>query len=807
MPEPRTLPLIRPDLTVQKLSDQEYVVKLRALRQYFRVGPEEAFLIEELKKPQTRSSLIRSFEKQFSGELSRSDVEDFVELAKSRKLLVGADDSGSPDELSEEDEDILATSKQSLLYYRVPLFNPDATFSRWEPVVRWIWTPGFLFLSALFMLAALLVLWSNRSDLVTAFPSALRWETVALAWGLIILTTALHEIAHGMTCKHFGGEVHDTGVLFMFFMPCLYANVSDAWLIPEKSKRLWITAAGGYCDLCVWALSVFLWRVTVQSSLINHLAFVSLNVCGARSLLNFNPLLRLDGYYLLSDWLNVPNLRTRAQEYWMGHLRWWLWGAARPPDDPHRRVLLAYGMMSWIFALVFLDLVVLRLLEYSSDQLGMAGVIMTSLLMLLLTRRVFKGFFRSEFMAMFTERRKRVVVWVAGIATVVVGLFLIPSRHYASGSFEIRSSERHQVASPVAGYVRTVFVTDGELVKKGDPLVELESSDLENQISVKRSELTESEAVLRKLRAGQRPEEIADHRDRVKRLESWCELGRLELERARTQLEQELISLDQRIAQAEAELQSAQVAYQQSEQLYRSGALAGAELRSDKTKLTILQSQVRQAEALKKAREAEGVRVAQTELSRREQELAEVQSRLILVSAGTRPEEIAAEEARRDRIAKELSYLQDRRERLVVRAPVDGVVAGSRLQEQVGTLAAQGAPLCTLEDASQSFVEISVPEEEIVGLRPGQPVYLKARAIPFETFTATVDRIAPSTNAVAVAAKPVTTTMVVYCHLQDENGRLRTGMSGFGRIDRGWKSVGQLIATKAMRYLRTEFWW
>jgi putative peptide zinc metalloprotease protein len=807
MSEPRTLPLIRPDLTVQKLSDQEFVVKLRALRQYFRVGPEEAFLIEELKKPHTRSSLIHAFRNQIGQDLSRADVEDFVELAKARKLLIGTDDTDSPKATSDEEEDILASNKQSLLFYRIPLFNPDAAFSRWEPHIRWVWTTGFLCISAMFMLAALLVLWSNRSDLVTAFPSALRWETIALAWALIIFTTAIHEMAHGMTCKHFGGEVHDTGVLFMFFMPCLYANVSDAWLIPEKSKRLWITAAGGYCDLCIWAISVFIWRVTVQSSLINHLAFVTLSVCGGRSLLNFNPLLRLDGYYLVSDWLSIPNLRTRSQEYWMGHLRWWLWGAARPPNDPHGRVLLAYGMMSWFFALVFLDLVVLRLLEYSSDQLGMAGVIMTSILILLLMKRVFNGFFRSEFMAMFTERRRRAAIWAAGIASVLLGLFLIPSRHYASGSFEIRSSERHQITSPVAGYVRTVFVTDGELVKKGTPLVELESSDLENQISVKRSELTESEAVLRKLQAGQRPEEITDHRERVKRLESWCELGRIELVRATSQLEQELISLDQKIAQAEAELQSAQVAFQQSEQLYRSGALAGAELRADKTRLTVLQSQVRQAEALKKARETEGVRVAQTELSRREQELAEVKSRLILVSAGTRPEEIAAEDARRDRIAKELAYLEERRGRLIVRAPVDGVVASSRIQEQVGTLATQGAPLCTLEDAKQSFIEISVPEEEIVGLRPGQPVYLKARAIPFETFTATVDRIAPSTNAVAAAGKPVTTTLVVYCHLHDANGRLRTGMSGFGKIDRGWMSVGQLIATKAMRYLRTEFWW
>ena len=182
--------------------------------------------------------------------------------------------------------------------------------------------------------------------------------------------------------------------------------------------------------------------------------------------------------------------------------------------------------------------------------------------------------------------------------------------------------------------------------------------------------------------------------------------------------------------------------------------------------------------------------------------------KLVLVKAGTRPEELAAVEARHDRLTKEMAYLNERQSLLLVRAPVDGVIATPRIQEQVGTLAAQGAPLCSVQDASQSFIEISVPEEEIVGLIPGQPVYLKARAVPFETFKATVDRIAPSTIMTPAGSKaPPTSTLVVYCHLKDADGRLRTGMSGFGRIDRGWYSLGTVVSTKALRYLRTEFWW
>src|SRR5439155_2123288 len=126
------------------------------------------------------------------------------------------------------------------------------------------------------------------------------------------VTTTLHEFAHGLTCKHYGGEVHEIGFLLMFFIPCFYCNVSDAWLFDRKSKRLWVTFAGAYCDLCLWAVAVFVWRLTVADTMVYYVAWVALSVCGARIFFNFNPLLKLDGYYLLSDWVEIPNLRQRS---------------------------------------------------------------------------------------------------------------------------------------------------------------------------------------------------------------------------------------------------------------------------------------------------------------------------------------------------------------------------------------------------------------------------------------------------------------------------------------------------------------
>jgi hypothetical protein len=182
----------------------------------------------------------------------------------------------------------------------------------------------------------------------------LRWETAFWAWLTLLAITACHESAHGLTCKHHGGEVPEIGFLLLLLMPCFYCNVSDAWLFKDKAKRLWVTLAGGYFELFLWALAVFVWRLTLPGELLHHLALVVVTVCGGRVFFNFNPLVKLDGYYLLSDLAEVPNLQRRAWGCVKAHLRWLLWGAPCPEAAPRGRFLLGYGTASLLMSLVFL---------------------------------------------------------------------------------------------------------------------------------------------------------------------------------------------------------------------------------------------------------------------------------------------------------------------------------------------------------------------------------------------------------------------------------------------------------------------
>ncbi len=825
-----TLPRLRQDVVVQRMSDREFVVRLTADRKYFSIGAEEAFLLQRLDGTlNTIEALIAEFEKEFDDQLSQQDVNEFVELANSRMLLetpteesrsqarqrVGASRDNTPisDEIGyklddeDDEEDFQSTGKQSPLFYRVPLIDPDQMFNRLEPKLRWIWTKSFLAISSLAMLFALLILWNNQSDVAASFSDALRWETVLLAWLIVTAATIFHEAAHGLTCKHFGGEVHEIGALLIFFMPCLYCDVSDAWMIPEKRKRLLITAAGGYCDLCQWALAVFVWRITVPDSLINYLAFVVLTVCGTRGFINFNPLLRLDGYYLLSDSLGIPNLRKRSQEYFMGHLRWLLWGAKRPERESRGGLLLAYGLMAWTFALGFLNYISLKMLKFVSDEFGMLGIAFTSLLMLYAVQRVFKGFFKGEVLTMIKTRHIRVLCWLCGGVTAITAAFLIPVKHYATGDFEVRAGDRHEVHVPVTGFISEILVSDGSRVAVGDAVARLKSPDLEAQISTKEAELRGVEANLAKLRMGTRPEQIAAAKDKVARLRNWVELGQREIDRAREAYQQELQALDQRIGRTRTQWEFAKQNYAASERLYEQKALAGAQLKSEQVQLTLLNTQIAEAEADRRAKEAIGIRIAEIELTRREQDLADAVSQLDLFEAGTRPEEIAAEEAKQEQFTEQLRYLSVQRDKLVVRASVAGVVATPRMQEKIGQLTNQGAILCVIENSDTSRVEIAVSEDDLLGIRSGQPVLLKARALPFETFEATVEHIATATTGNSSQSAKQRNVLIVHCLLSNTSGQLRSGMTGFGRVFRGDRTLGTVMLGKALRYLRTEFWW
>jgi multidrug resistance efflux pump len=787
------LPVRRADLRIEPFgTGGDHVVKDPRSGGFFLLGEKEHFLLLQLDGQKDAEGVRGAYEQRFAEPLPDEDLDAFVEAAREQGMFVSETTPPPP------------AQKQNILYWRKRILDPDRLLARIEPSLRWVFTRGFLLISGAAILAGAFVLWANRDDFGASIRDAMRWESLVLGWCVLFLVGMLHECAHGLTCKHHGGEVREIGLLFMFFMPCFYCNVSDAWLFREKRKRLWVMLAGGYCDLVIWALAVFLWRVTEPGTLVHRVSFLVLGLSGVDSLFNFNPLIKLDGYYLLSDWKEIPNLRQRALERFSTHARRWLWGAPRPEPDRNGRFLTWFGFLSGAFSVTFLAISLVFLAEWFHGYAGAAGYVAAVLLVLPAIVAAIRGVCAGEVSLMIMKRRVRTLFWLLGLGGIAAALCLIRVDEYSGGTFTVRPSVREEIRGAVAGFLRDIRVEEGSAVAAGDVIARVEDPELDCKLAQKRAERKEVDAQLRLLEIGTRPEEIACQRSCVENAARWHAQAQADLERMKKALEQDLAALDERISEAVLQRERADSDYDRAEALSKASVATKEELERADHLRRIAKVRVLVASADRRARESRGVLEAEQELADREKTLGDERSRLALMEAGARPEEVAAQRARVDRFDVEIAHLEDRLAKREVRATVAGVVVTPRLKEKAGNYFREGDLVCVVEDRSCQRAEITLDEEKLRSIEPGQRVRFKARALPFDSLGGAVTGIAP---CAAADASRTQGTVVVHCSMDGAMPVLRTSMSGYARIYTGRRSLGSILFDRAMRLFRTEFWW
>ncbi|MGE5610105.1 MAG: efflux RND transporter periplasmic adaptor subunit, partial [Bacillota bacterium] len=682
---------------------------------YFKLGPHESFLLLGLDGQQTRQGLCEAFERQFGEPLDDEELEEFLELARGSDLLQGDGEELRPQSVENAEikqqvkqpepavpQTTPARARQSILYWRKKIFDPDRLFTWMAPKLWFVWTRAFLALSFTSIVAAGIVVWANHQELLSRLPSAWRWETAVLAWLTLVVATTCHEFSHGLTCKHHGGEVHEIGFLMIFFTPAFYCNVSDSWLFPEKSKRLWVMFAGGYCDLVIWAMAVFVWRLTLQDTMLNHVAWVALTVCGTRIFFNFNPLIKLDGYYLLSDGLGIPNLYQRARDGVAARVRWGLWGAARPEREARNGLLLTFGVVSWLYTLLFLSLMLYGFIHYLGTHWGPVGFAGASVFGLVVMRGLVRGMSSGEARRMLVTRRLRTAGWMAILGAGGAAMYIVQINRWADGPFQVRPAQRDELAAPIAGFLKEVYFDEGDSVPAGAVVARMEIPDLETRTRQKRDEIVELESKIRQ---------------------------------------------------------------------YRGDVVSSTE-------------------------ECEEIAKARKETVASIKEYREALDRLRL-----RRGQVEQTEARLAHCQEELAYLEQLSRKSVIHSPGPGVMVTPHLRERVGEYFWEGDSICLVEELAMT-AEVKLPEQEAAEVRPGQLVRMKARALPYETFRGVVERTAPAANSGEVQS-----SVTVYCRIDHCSQALKSGMTGHARIRHGRSGVGMAAVDRALRFIRTEFWW
>ncbi len=385
----------------------------------------------------------------------------------------------------------------SPFWWRIPLVDPERLLWHVLPWVR----PLLGFVGAVVWAAVvgtgIVLAATHWTDLSANFlDRVLVLHSLVTMWLLFPILKTLHEMGHGLATKAFGGEVHDMGIMILVFSPLPYVDASSASAFPSKWQRIVVGAAGMMVELFLASLALFLW-LAVESGIVRTAAFDIMLIAGISTVLfNINPLLQYDGYYILSDFLEIPNLYTRSRGY-LGYLcQRYLFGHRDAEEvvasRSERAWFVVYAVAAFAYRLFVILLVSLVLLN-KFFYLGMLGVIALLIGWLgVPLGRALRFLVSSPSLRRVRFRALAVSLVLGGALVAGVGFLPVPSRTTAEGVVWV--PEEDLVRAEVDGFVERIVAPPGSRVQPGDVLIECWDPELEAQAQVVAGQLKELRA-------------------------------------------------------------------------------------------------------------------------------------------------------------------------------------------------------------------------------------------------------------------------------------------------------------------------
>jgi multidrug efflux pump subunit AcrA (membrane-fusion protein) len=693
--------------------------------------------------------------------------------------------------------------RQSPLYLRFKLFDPDRLLGWLEPRTRLFYSKTFLWASAGLVALGIVLTAVHSREIALELPRLFRLHSALLIWLTVLAVISAHEFAHGLTCKRYGGEVREMGFMLIFFMPAFYCNVSDAWLFPEKRQRLAVIFAGAYFELVVWGASTAVWWLTAPETLPHFLALVVMAGSGAKVLFNFNPLIKLDGYYLLSDWLEIPNLRAKAT----GYLRALFSGdrqARQGATASERRIYLIYGTLSGAYSTLILTAIASAAGGFLVGRLQGVGVILFILLLAFLFRSLITRLVRKTFNLLSGKEVVNVKrLLKVGLPLAALSVLMVFGRWdlKVSSPFQVTPWHNADVRAKVEGIIERVVVREGDRVEEGELLAVLSTREVEAEIGKIREQMAETEARLRLLRAGPRPEEVRVARQEVDTARTDLLQRKRELEEGEQMQAQRLKKAQVSLDKATTKLAFARQFFSLQDQLFKEGLVSKKDYLEVQEELQLREKDLEEAQEEVKLVESDKLSTLKTSLALATKRLTESEKRMELLLAGSRAEEIEAVEAELARLRVELTEYQAKKGLTRIVSPQAGVVTTPKLEEKVGELVKKGDLILEVYDFSTVVAEIEVSEKEVADVSVGLPVVLKARSFPGRTFQGRVTAVAP-----VAEEGDVQRLVTVRTEIENPDQLLRPGMSGNAKIVAGKRRLGELFTRRLARAVRVELW-
>jgi putative peptide zinc metalloprotease protein len=488
----------RPDLEANKHRYHGriyWVVKEPVGLNYFRFHEEEYAILNMLDGQTSLQQIKDRFQAEFAPQrITLQDLQQFVGMLH-RSGLVISHVTGQGRQLrrrgDEKKKKEVLGKLANVFALRFRGIDPERILNFLNPFTWWIFTLPALMLIATFGLSALTLVLVNFQEFRTKLPTfeqffaADNWIWLGTTMAIVKI---LHEFGHGLSCKRYGGECHEMGFMFLVFTPCLYCNVSDSWMLPNKWHRVFIGAAGMYVELILASIATYLWWFS-EPGMFNFLCLSVMFICSVSTVVfNGNPLLRFDGYYILMDILEIPNLRQKATEIMKRWFQQYCLGLKlqENPFLPNQKqgwfALYTVASVIYRWVVVFsIMMFLMKVLEpYGLQALGrliafsgLAGMIIQPLWQSI-------KFFRTPGRAS-KMKRKNVLTSLVVASAVIVGIAYIPFPYHVDCAVEIQPHDAQQVFAMVPGRLMSWNKKPGDPVQAGEPIAQLDNIDLQLQ--------------------------------------------------------------------------------------------------------------------------------------------------------------------------------------------------------------------------------------------------------------------------------------------------------------------------------------
>lgn len=512
----RPVPLIaRKDLHVTKVMFREQasvVIKDPVAVQYHQLRDDQWYLLTLLDGTRSLEQLNADIQRNFPTlSINEQDVQQLLLDLHDKSLVLGTrtgQGSAMIAKGAERRTQALLKVIQNPLFIQLPGLNPRWFLNIAETLFGWVFHRVTVCLAMMFSVMALLMMGYHYDEVqrqLPAFHQFFGWPNLIYLWITLSLTKLIHEFGHALACRRMGCECNAIGLAFMVMSPTMYCDASDSWMLSNKWQRIGIAAAGMYVEVLLGSVAILLWSSSGPGLFRNLCLNVFFISTVTTVIFNANPLIRFDGYYIFSDWIEIPNLREKASRLSQRLLAWSM-GKTLPSDPALPQTgqfwFILFAMCSAVYRWIIVTGIFLTLYNsfkpYRLQSIGVTWAVLS--IGMLIGTTIY-----SSWRTLATPTRqpvniRRRVITLSLFAALISGVLLIPVPFIVSAPYVVQRTGAKTVFVATPGLIQTIHVQPGMHIEAGQAIATLTNADVEDRL---RQARVERDVVQEKLRVAE----------------------------------------------------------------------------------------------------------------------------------------------------------------------------------------------------------------------------------------------------------------------------------------------------------------